>query len=283
MSFFPSLPGDAGVRHILALNPAAGRALIEFHGAALRADSQLTARDKELIAAYVSGLNACQYCYGVHKETAKAYGVPEPLIEALLADLDAAPIDARLRPILAYAKVLTLTPTRALQRHVDDVFAAGWTERDLHDAILTVCLFNFMNRLLEGHGVKGSADLYQARGQALQATGYAPLLGLLPSEDAEHPDGRLRSPAGHRHVSNGDGRRSLLLEPRGPCPGLHLRRSGAAHDCFPRRFRCASHDAPAHPACRIARKLLRHGSDRFQLLQQGRHQLGHRRMDVHGA
>ncbi len=188
MSFFPSLPGDAGVRHILALNPAAGRALIEFHSAALRADSQLTARDKELIAAYVSGLNACQYCYGVHKETAKAYGVPEPLIEALLADLDTAPVDARLKPILAYAKVLTLTPTRALQRHVDAIFAAGWTERDLHDAILTVCLFNFMNRLLEGHGVKGSADLYQARGQALQATGYAPLLGLLPSEDAEHPD-----------------------------------------------------------------------------------------------
>ena len=188
MSFFPSLPGDAGVRHILALNPAAGRALIEFHSAALRADSQLTARDKELIAAYVSGLNACQYCYGVHKETAKAYGVPEPLIEALLADLDTAPIDARLKPILAYAKVLTLTPTRALQRHVDAIFAAGWTERDLHDAILTVCLFNFMNRLLEGHGVKGSAEVYQTRGQALQATGYAPLLGLLPVADAGRPD-----------------------------------------------------------------------------------------------
>ena len=31
MPFFPNLPDDAGVRHILALNPAAGRALIEFH------------------------------------------------------------------------------------------------------------------------------------------------------------------------------------------------------------------------------------------------------------
>ena len=33
MSFFPSLPDEAGVRHILKLNPAAGRALIEFHSA----------------------------------------------------------------------------------------------------------------------------------------------------------------------------------------------------------------------------------------------------------
>jgi AhpD family alkylhydroperoxidase len=77
MPFFPSLPEDAGVRHILTLNPDAGRALIELHSAVLRTDSQLTARDKELLAAYVSGLNACQYCYGVHMETAKAFGVDE--------------------------------------------------------------------------------------------------------------------------------------------------------------------------------------------------------------
>lgn len=179
MPFFPSLPEDAGARHIFTINPAAGRALIEFHSAALRNDTQLTARDKELIAAYVSGLNACQYCYGVHKQTAKAFRVEESLIEALLVDVEHAPVDARLKPILAYARVLTLTPAKALQRHVDAIFAAGWTERDLHDAILTVCLFNFMNRLLDGHGVKGSDNLYAARGQALREAGYSPLLAML--------------------------------------------------------------------------------------------------------
>ena len=33
MAYFLSLPADAGVRHILQFNPAAGRALIEFHEA----------------------------------------------------------------------------------------------------------------------------------------------------------------------------------------------------------------------------------------------------------
>lgn len=51
MPFLPSLPEDAGVRHILKLNPAAGRALVDFHSAALRSDSGLGAREKELIAA----------------------------------------------------------------------------------------------------------------------------------------------------------------------------------------------------------------------------------------
>jgi len=104
MPFFPSLPADAGVRHILQLNPTAGRALIEFHEAALRFDSQLTAKDKELIAAYVSGLNDCNYCYGVHAQTAAAFGVDTAIFEELLADVDTARIDARLKPILKYAR-----------------------------------------------------------------------------------------------------------------------------------------------------------------------------------
>lgn len=180
MPFFPSLPDDAGVRHILSFNPAAGRALIQFHEAVLRNPSRLGPADKELIAAYVSGLNACQYCFGVHSETAKAFGVDPSVLEQLLADPDSAAIDSALRPLLAYARKLTVEPLRMTQADADAVFTAGWSEAEFHDAVLTVCLFNFMNRLLEGHGVKGNATLYGARGQALHDAGYAPLLDSLP-------------------------------------------------------------------------------------------------------
>lgn len=179
MTFFASLPADAGVRHILALNPEAGRALIAFHSAVLRADTALTAAHKELIAAYVSGLNACQYCHGVHRETAMSFGIDEGLIESLLADPGTAPVEPRLRPLLAYAHKLTLEPSRMVAADAQAVFDAGWTERDLHDAVLTASLFNFMNRLLEGHGVKGSPALYAERGRALARDGYEPLLAWL--------------------------------------------------------------------------------------------------------
>lgn len=179
MPFLRSLPADAGVRHILQLNRPAGRALIELHQALLRGDSPLSAAQLELIAAYVSGLNACQYCYGVHAETAKAFGLAEGALEALLADLDSAPVDPAMRPLLAYARKLTVSPARMTQSDADAVFAAGWSERALHDAVLTVCLFSFMNRLLEGHGCKGAAEVYATRGKALKDEGYAPLLKLL--------------------------------------------------------------------------------------------------------
>ncbi len=174
MAWFPSLPEDAGVRHIVSLNPAAGRALIEFHDAALRNALGLLPRDKELIAAYVSGLNACRYCYGVHSETAKAFGIDSSLLEQQRTDFDTAPVDARLKSILAYE------PAKLTQADAHVVFAVGWSELELHDAVLTICLFNFINRLLEGHGVKGNRALYQTRGQSLHDDGYAPLLRALP-------------------------------------------------------------------------------------------------------
>ncbi len=179
MPFFKSLPDEAGVRHILQFNKAAGRALIELHERLLRGDSPLSPAQHELIAAYVSGLNACQYCYGVHSETAKAFGLPEGALEALMADLETAPLEKKMLPLLAYAKKLTLEPARMTQADADRVFVAGWSERALHDAVLTICLFNFMNRLLEGHGCKGSEALFNARGPALKEEGYAPLLKLL--------------------------------------------------------------------------------------------------------
>lgn len=179
-SFFPSLPDDAGVRHILGLHPQAGRALIAFHSAVLRHDTALTAAHKELIAAYVSGMNACGYCHGVHRETAIAFGIDEALIASLLTDLDSALVEPRLKPLLAYARKLTLEPARMVAADARAVFDAGWSERDLHDAVLTIGLFNLMNRLLDGHGVKGSQALFEERGRALARDGYEPLLGMLP-------------------------------------------------------------------------------------------------------
>jgi uncharacterized peroxidase-related enzyme len=179
MPFFKSLPPDAGVRHILQMNKPVGRALIALHEALLRGDSPLSAAQHELIAAYVSGLNECQYCFGVHAETASQFGVPEESLRKMLFDLNDVQMEQRMRPLLEYVRRLTLSPSQLVQVDADAVFAAGWSERALHDAILTICLFNFMNRLLDGHGCPGNAQIFKERGEGLARDGYAPLLKLL--------------------------------------------------------------------------------------------------------
>lgn len=179
MPFLSNLPPDAGVRHILQLNKPAGRALVSYHEAVMRQASELSVGERELIAAYVSGLNACRYCHGVHAVTARSFGIPEDLLASLLSDPENADTAGRLAPILRYARRLTEEPAKTTEADVEAILAAGWTEQAIHDAVAVICLFNFMNRLLEGHGVKGNDEIFRDRGRSLMSGGYAPLLDFL--------------------------------------------------------------------------------------------------------
>ncbi len=115
MSFFPSLGPDAAVRNAMTLNPEASRLLIAFHTAVLRGPSPLSEGERELIAAFVSGLNACNYCHGVHAATARAFGVDETLLTELVNDPDCAAADERMRPIFRFLRKLTLTPSKMIR------------------------------------------------------------------------------------------------------------------------------------------------------------------------
>ena len=56
---------------------------------------------------------------------------------------------------------MTLTPARVTQSDVDAVFAAGWDEQSVHQAICVCARFSMMNRLTLGHGLipnKANAD-----------------------------------------------------------------------------------------------------------------------------
>jgi len=152
MPFFPSMPADATTKHIFAAHPEIYSHWARVSEPILRGPSPLTPAQRELIGAYVSSLNSCQYCYGGHRAAAELFGIAPQTIDGLIQDLATAPIDSTLRPILAFVKKLTLTPTRMTQADADAVFAAGWDEAALHCAIAVCCLFNFMNRLVDGHG-----------------------------------------------------------------------------------------------------------------------------------
>jgi len=169
---FCDLPANASVRHALQINPKTGDLLCQFHEELLRGDSPLEVGERELIAAYVSGLNRCIFCRGTHEATALLFGVPQGLIENLLSDESLAAAPNRLRPMLAYARKLTLNQNDITVADAENVFAAGWSERALHDTILIAATFNFMNRFVHGHGIEGGAGFHAERGRYLYENGY---------------------------------------------------------------------------------------------------------------
>jgi AhpD family alkylhydroperoxidase len=77
MAYLPSLPGDAALLDVFRAYPDTARPLLHYHQALLRGPSPRSVAERELIAAFVSGLNACGYCHGVHTATARAFGVGE--------------------------------------------------------------------------------------------------------------------------------------------------------------------------------------------------------------
>ncbi|MBU6472969.1 MAG: peroxidase-related enzyme [Alphaproteobacteria bacterium] len=151
---FPSLPEPPTMADVFKKFPHTFRPLVEYHDRLLRDYSPLTVGQRELIAAYVSGLNACQFCYGAHNTVARAFGIEDEIFTNLIDDVDRSAVDEAMKPILRYVKKLTLSPTRMTAADAAAVYAAGWSEQALFDAVSVCALFNFMNRIIEGTGLK---------------------------------------------------------------------------------------------------------------------------------
>lgn len=154
MSRFPSLADDATVIDAFAMTPELAKPILEYHQILLRGPSPLSVAQRELIAAFVSGINACRFCHGAHTAVAEAFGVEPGLVQQLLDDVQGSPVSERMKPILAYVRKLTEAPASVRDADAEAVFAAGWDELALHHAIHVCALFNYMNRLVEGHGIE---------------------------------------------------------------------------------------------------------------------------------
>jgi uncharacterized peroxidase-related enzyme len=182
MSFLRSLKPDAGLLQIFQAFPEHTRPLLEYHQVLLRGDSPFTAAERELIAAYVSGLNDCNYCRAVHSQTAVALGIGASTITNMFSNPQHEDVGLRMRPVLVFVRKLTLSPGEIRADDVDAIFAAGWDDRALHDAVAICGLFNLMNRLVNGLGVEAPEAYTKMAAQRLAARGYAQLLHFLGSK-----------------------------------------------------------------------------------------------------
>lgn len=74
MSFLQDMP-DADLKMVLRREPDLGVLYADYHKILMREPSPFSIAERELIAAFVSGLNACSFCYGEHTAVAEALGV----------------------------------------------------------------------------------------------------------------------------------------------------------------------------------------------------------------
>jgi uncharacterized peroxidase-related enzyme len=187
MTQFPNaLPQEATLEHLFKAFPAGVGPLMALHDAILRAPGPFQIDEREMIAAYVSALNTCAYCFGAHRLMAQAFGLDPDRTETLVKDGPlAAGLSPRWVPLLAYVEKLTKAPEDLIWADARAVYDAGWSEAELDQAIRIAALYAFMNRIVMGAGLTPKAAYAAPRATDLKVrrvsgyTEWAQKAGLL--------------------------------------------------------------------------------------------------------
>jgi len=179
MTYLRSMP-DADLKELLKSEPDLGIPFAQYHEVLLRGPSPFSVGERELMAAYVSGLNACDFCSGEHEAVAARFGMEVGILAALLEDIASAPISEKLKPVFRYIQKLTLQPNRVIVADIDAIYAAGWEDPAVYHAASVCALFAFDNRLIQGIGIPPhDAKELQETADRLHAKGYASTVSFI--------------------------------------------------------------------------------------------------------
>ncbi len=166
---FPGITGPMRFR------PETARPLNALAEALLRAPNSLSRGERELIAAYVSGLNECRFCCGSHSAFAAAQlDQGMTLVDQVRHDVDTADVSPKLRALLHIAGAVQVTGRNVTPELTDAARSAGATDVELHDTVLIAAAFCMFNRYVDGLGTFAPDDpaAYAEQARDIVTSGY---------------------------------------------------------------------------------------------------------------
>ena len=152
MPFLKSLPENAGPPNVFKRYPEVYGPFSEMSQALMNGPSPLTPAEREVILAFAAGVMGCRFVFTGHSEVAYAWGVERGVLECLIEDVEQAPVEEKLKPLLHFVRKLSAAPNTVVQADTDAVLGAGWEEQAIQDAIAITARAAFMHRLVAGHG-----------------------------------------------------------------------------------------------------------------------------------
>jgi len=144
----------------------------EFTHEAMRGPSAWSVADRELMAAYVSKVNDSAFCIGAHSATAGQAYQDGAKVQAVLADLESAPIEDGLRATLRMLGTLT-REGKVGAADMRQVLSAGISRQQVGDALAVCAAFNTTGRLADAFGFEVlSPEGFEAGAKYLLKRGY---------------------------------------------------------------------------------------------------------------
>lgn len=159
MTYIKTGINQPGIVELLLYKGSTGEALINLAHTLLHGPSGLSFGERELIAAYVSKLNHCHFCYNSHAAAAATHLDDDGnTIKGIIKNLDEADIDEKMKALLKIAGKVQKSGKSVGLKDVKKVIEAGGSEEDVHDTVLISAAFCMYNRYVDGLGTRLAKD-----------------------------------------------------------------------------------------------------------------------------
>lgn len=141
-----------GILKCFGANPAFARQMVDISSSLLFCDGALTRRQKELIATYISHLNACPYCFDSHGFFLVVQGASRQVVDDVAANNLMRLPEAEQELLLYLGKV----ERESFKTTADDVQRLrnlGWSEEQIAEGVLVATVMGFCNRVANAFGL----------------------------------------------------------------------------------------------------------------------------------
>jgi uncharacterized peroxidase-related enzyme len=162
--------------HLFAFRPETTMHLARFTQGIMREPAPVSSGLRELIAAYTSKLNECEFCMKSHAAVSSEL-LGDDLVRGVLRDLESSALEEKEKALLRFAgRVTKNLPSTALA-DIEQLRTAGWNDEAIFYTITVCALFNFYNRWITASGVHAVSDEgHRRHGKVLAQKGYDPRL-----------------------------------------------------------------------------------------------------------
>jgi uncharacterized peroxidase-related enzyme len=161
--------------HLFAFRPEVTSPLASSTEGVMRGPAPISGGLRELIAAYTSWTNECEFCWRSHAAVAAEMLGSEDLVRSVLNDVESSPLPEAEKALMRFARKMTKQLPEMVESDVAALRNLGWSDEAIYYTIMVVALFNFYNRWVTTSGVHPVSDeVYRMHGKRLALSGYEP-------------------------------------------------------------------------------------------------------------
>ena len=159
--------------NLLAFRPKASLHLARFSQEIMHEDAPISTALRELIAAYTSSLNECEFCMKAHAAVAAHLYGDEALVWSAIRNPEESALPEAEKAMLRFVRQVALASSSVRPADIEELHGAGWDDTSIFYAIAACALFNFYNRFVSANGVRPVSDeAFRRFGARMAEEGY---------------------------------------------------------------------------------------------------------------